>query len=192
MTTISAPGAPPPVQGEFRKLDKAVAGRRFLVALGISALALTALNLTAAVYLLRATSQLRAMDTRMQDLAGLEKRLKSSLEIVNTGIQSQVETLNRDVHDQITELEDGVGELQRQLDHARVATAALPEPEVTAPTTVSVADPMPDVAEEADVPVADIAPPKRRKRAEPPVSKVGSSYQRTESPDGKVYYRRVH
>jgi len=198
MTTIRDPSAAPPVEGEFRKLDKGVTRRRLVVLLGATALVLTAANLTAAVYLLRATSELRAIDTRLQDLAGLEKRLKGSLDVVNTGIQSQLGILDRDMHDKMTELEDAVGGLQRQLEGPPVAAAAqpepLPEPEITT-TSATPPEPADDaVAAEAadDVPVADIQPPKRRKPSPPPVSRVGSSYQRIESADGKVYYRRVH
>ena len=198
MTTIRDPSAPPPVEGEFRKLDKAVTRRRLVVLLGASALVLTAANLAASVYLFRATSELRAIDTRLRDLAGLEKRLKGSLDVVNIGIQSQLGALDRDMHDKITELEDAVGGLQRQLEGPPVAAAGqpepLPEPEV-ATTSATPPEPVDEaVAAEAapDVPVADIQPPKRRKPSSPPVSRVGSSYQRIESADGKVYYRRVH
>jgi hypothetical protein len=210
MTVIRDPGVPE-VKGEarkdeFRALDKAMTGRRLVVILGVSALALTGVNLAASVYLLGAIGELRAIDKRLEDLAGLEKRLKASLDLVNVGIQAQVERLDGDVHDRVTGLEDGLGQLMQRLDQP-VSAQAMPFPETATDMSDAASPPelLPDAAEPpapaeeaaaaeepaADLPVAAIEPPKPRKAAKPPASKVGSAYQRIETPDGKVYYRRV-
>ena len=73
-------------------------------------------NFVASSYLLRTVSDLRALDARLQDMAGMEKRIRGSLDVLNTGFQSKLDDLGREVHDQITELEDGVGQLHRRLD----------------------------------------------------------------------------
>ena len=205
MTTIRDPLIPK-VEGEvrrdeFRKLDRVMTGRRLVVLLGVSALVLTAVNLVASTYLLRTMSELRSLDAKLEDMAGLEKRFKASLDIVNTGFQSKLDDLDRGLHDQITELEDGVGEIHRRLDQSPLTAAASPEPSPAPEPTIVAApfsepsadevDPAGPVAN-ADLPVAAIEPPKPRKPARPPMSKVGSQYERIATPDGKVYYRRIH
>src|SRR5262245_16496623 len=100
MTTIRNPRIPMvevEARGqEPRKLDKATTGRRLLVALGISALVLTAANLVASAYLLKTVSDLNALDTRLQDMAGMEKRIRASLDVTNTGFQSKLDEVGRD------------------------------------------------------------------------------------------------
>lgn len=200
MTAIRDP-AVPTVQGETRdngaqKFDRVTSGRRLVVLLGFSALVLTIANLAASAYLLSAIGELRAVDARLQDLNGLEKRLKSSLDVVNTGIQTRLDTLDRTVHDRVAEVDDGIGQIQHRLDQPR-ADPALPELETTADAVQPAADvaaaeslpePAEDTAETADAAVSSIKP---RRTAKPPASKVGSAYQRTETADGKVYYRRL-
>jgi hypothetical protein len=215
MTTIRDPGVPA-VEGEargheLRKLDKATTGRRLVIVLGVSALVLTVANLVASGYLLQTVSNLRALDQRLQDMAGMEKRIKASLEVANTGFQSKLDELGVNLQDQITGLEDGVGQVQRRLDQQASTAAALPEPapqpttvhappseaaideaEASAAATQGSAAAVAEAPAPADEPVAAIDPPKPRKPSAPPVSKVQSAYQRIESPDGKVYYRRIH
>ncbi len=213
MTTIQNP-AVPLVKGEARasevrkddikRLDKAKTGRRLAVLLGASALVLTLVNLVAAVYLMNAIGELRSIDHRLEDLAGLEKRLKTSLDTVNTGIQAQVETLDFDMRSGIMELENEVGRLAARLDQVPSTAAidpplpdtadldptaaALPELSTDATEAPPLEEPQAEVAE-PETPVAAIKPKPRKSK--PPASKVGSSYQRIESADGKVYYRRV-
>ena len=130
MTTIRDPLVPK-VEGEvrkdeFRKLDKVMTGRRLVVLLGVSALVLTAANLVASTYLLGTVRELRALDAKLEDMAGLEKRIKASLDVVNTGFQAKLDDLDRSIYDQITVLEDGVGQIHRRLDQQAVGAAALP------------------------------------------------------------------
>lgn len=189
MTTIRDPELPI-VVGEFRKVDSATAGRRLVVLIAASALLLSAINLTASVYLWRSTNELRAIDGRLQDLAGLEKRLKGSLDTINSGIQSRLDNLNHDMHNKITSVENEIGKLQQDSIMTRDEVVGPAEP----PSLISEPwSPMPEnptLAEAASEPVPPAGEPVRRKST-PPVSKVGSAYQRTESADGKVYYRRV-
>jgi hypothetical protein len=210
MTTIRDIGVPR-VEGETRdsgqqKLDKARTGRRFVVALGISALVLTVGNFVASSYLLRTVKDLRALDARLQDMAGMEKRIRASLDVLNTGFQTKLDDLGREVHDQIIELEDGVGKLHQRLDQQTSTAAAFPEPAIepeASPATLPPAEPASDEAKASapagkddaaadDTPVAAVEAPKPRKPKPAPVSRVGSAYQRIETPDGKVYYRRIH
>ena len=210
MTTIRDPLVPK-VEGEvrkdeFRKLDKVMTGRRLVVLLGVSALVLTAANLVASTYLLGTVREFRALDAKLEDMAGLEKRIKASLDVVNTGFQAKLDDLDRSIYDQITVLEDGVGQIHRRLDQQAVGAAALPEPAQAPEPTIVAAPPSGPAAEESvpgeadaagpvadsDLPVASTERPKPRKPAPRPVSKVGSAYERIATPDGKVYYRRIH
>lgn len=199
MTTIRDAGVPN-VEGEasasdLPKPDKARTGRRLVVVLGVSALALTGVNFAASAYLLSIVGELRAAETRLQDLAGLEKRLKASLEVVNTGIQTRLETLDADFHNKITELENGVGAIQEDLKshpgETSLAQDRVLEPDIAAASDLIASELQPDSEPAAEIPVAAMDPPKSRKQTKPPKSKVGSAYQRIESADGKVYYRRV-
>lgn len=208
MTTIREIGVPR-VEGEVRgpehpKIDKLTTGRRLVAALGIAALALTIANFVASAYLLRTVKELKALDARLEDMAGMEKRIRASLDVLNTGFQSKLDDLGREVHDQITELEDGVGQLHQSLvSQPNTASALEPAIEPEIPSALPPAEPAveetqaaaPDGRQESaadDTPVAAVeAPPKPRKPKAPPASRVGSAYQRIETPDGKVYYRRV-
>ena len=189
MTTIRDPQAPT-VKGEFRKVDNATAGRRLSVLIAASAVVLSAINLTASAYLWRSTNELRAIDERLRDIAGLEKRLKGSLDVINSGIQARLDNLDREMHNKITSVEDEVGKLQQVLvvPHGKVVSQPERLPLISEPWSPELAEPT--IAEAANEPVLPASEPVRRKQT-PPVSKVESAYQRTESPDGKVYYRRV-
>lgn len=189
MTTIRDPQVPT-VKGEFRTVDNATAGRRLSVLIAASAVVLSAINLTASVYLWRSTNELRAIDERLRDIAGLEKRLKGSLDVINSGIQARLDNLDREMHNKITSVEDEVGKLQQVLVVPHSKVVSQPEPPSLISEPWSPVPEEPTIAEAANEPVLPAPEPARRK-ATPPVSKVESAYQRTESADGKVYYRRV-
>ena len=151
---------------------------------------LTFLNLAAAVYTYRSTGNLIAIEKRLGDLKAFEDRVAGQLDRMNVGIQGRLEMLQSDFRGEIGGLRDetsrltippsasGEVEADSQNDALQSAAPAV-EPEPLAEPVVT--DVQETVAEDAD------PPPKRTARAneKPP------AYERIQSQDGKVYYRKV-
>jgi hypothetical protein len=191
MTTISDYPAQPRPRNPATEPDRGTFRRRLETFFCVTAAGLTALNLMAAFYLLQAVGEARSLDARLADMAGLEKRLKANLDLVNQGLQTRLENLDRDMHYRVSELSEAVGNVQKlSMPREKEAVAfALAAPPLTTEAALAPAENAVDAGEEA-APVEPIQRPKKPKRAAP-VSTVATSYQRIESPDGKVTYRRV-
>jgi hypothetical protein len=185
MTTISN-GSPPRID-EPRIIKPKSTVFTPAVLLVIAAGVLTALNVLAAVYTYRSTSNLIAIEGRLGELKAFEERVAGQLDMMNNGIQSRLEALQSDFRGQIGGLHNEVTSLavpSSTNDDAAVAgEEVLP---VTPP------EPAPDLAAdvpqeiEVELPVAPV-----KKTASSSAPEKSSSYERIQSPNGKVYYRKV-
>jgi len=155
---------------------------------------LTFLNLAAAVYTFRATSNLSAIEDRLGELKAFEDRVAGQLDRMNSGIQARLEMLQSDFRGEIGGLRDQTNRLATtplisDQDTAAIETEA-PEAEVevmSEPVPVLEQDPVVEQQEAvADDPVT---PPKRPARVS--AAETPPAYQRIQSEDGKVYYRKV-
>ncbi|BCH33037.1 hypothetical protein MesoLjLc_49670 [Mesorhizobium sp. L-8-10] len=187
MTTIRDTTAPP-VEGEFRQQGNRSTGGKLLAILGVSALVLTAVNLTASISLYRAASEVRGVEKRLEELAAFEKRIIERLDLVNTGMQNRVHELNRDFDMRLGLVNEAMADFDRGLSRLRSEIglgAASLQSDLPVETIVPLSEP---AAEEEPSVIAADPPRPRRKSAPKPVS---PAYQRIELPDGKVTYRKV-
>jgi hypothetical protein len=150
------------------------------------------MNLTAAIYLYRASGQVRLVQKQLDELSAFEKRLIGRLDLVNTGIQGQFDRLNSDLPGRFSEIQDGVGRLTRRLEATeygateRVISLQDAGPAIDLPP----AEPETEIEAVAEPDIAATSPlPKRSKRKSAPT--VSPAYQRVETPDGKVLYRKI-
>lgn len=144
---------------------------------------LTFLNLAAAVYTFRSTSSLIDIEERLSDLKTFEDRVAGRLDMMNNGIQARLDMLQSDVRGQVAAASrnetvsslspPSVDELPDDLSTDGLDMAAEAAP------TMSI-----DVQEEIH---AEAPPPKRSSK---PMGKA-ATYERIQSPDGKVYYRKT-
>ena len=199
MTTISDIGAPA-IDGELRQPQTGAARNPkigVVVALLCgSAMLVTAMNLAAAAYLYRSSGEIRVIETRLDELAEFERRMKDRLDLVNTGIQSQFDHLNRGLEGRFGELNAGINRLAQDVDTIEIVAADQDPvgavaiglenaPSVSGPV---VAEIQPEIGPS---PVSDAPRSLSRKRPGKPTRAISPAYQRSETPDGKVYYRKV-
>lgn len=186
MTTIRDTSAPP-VEGEFRQRgNKGTAGKLPAI-LGVSALVLTAANLTASIYLYRATNDVRGVEKRLEVLAAFEKRIIERLDLVDTGMQNRVHELNSDIDMRLGLVNEAMADFDRGLSRLR-SEIGLGTVSLQSDLPVEAVVPLSEPAAEEEPSVIAADPPPRRKSAPKPVS---PAYQRIELPDGKVTYRKV-
>lgn len=154
----------------------------------IGAALVTAVNLTAAVYLYRGINDLRTVEARLEQLGQFEQRISARLDTVNNGFQSRFEKLDDQLQAKFNEVNGGFARLEHDLPAAadeRMSSA--PEPTVVPAGTE--AEPS-AVAENMSEPESVGMPQLPRKRAAPPAP--NPAYQRIQQADGKVYYRKVN
>ena len=191
MTTISDPDVPTIIaeQLEPQLLDRAKSRSRLAVVVGVGLTLFAVLNATAAVYLYRGINDLRTVEARLEELGAFEQRIGARLDTVNNGFQSRFEKLDSQLQGSFNEVNGNMARLEQNLPLAGDAgLSSAPEPVVT---TSTVAEASPDTEVAAEPAIADTPrPPKRRVAAAPPGP--NPSYQRTQTPDGKVYYRKIN
>ena len=191
MTTISDPDVPTIIaeQLEPQLLDRARSRSRLAVVVGVGLTLFAVLNATAAVYLYRGINDLRTVEARLEELGAFEQRIGARLDTVNNGFQSRFEKLDSQLQGSFNEVNGNIARLEQNLPLAGDAgLSSAPEPVVT---TSTVAEASPDTEVAAEPAIADTPrPPKRRVAAAPPAP--NPSYQRTQTPDGKVYYRKIN
>lgn len=188
-----------PVAGwpaEDRKaLPRRAGGIKPLLALlCISAVLVTVMNAVAAVYLFRASGEIKAVESRLQELAAVEGRLRAKIDLMNAGLQAQFDVQNSDLRGRFGEVYGRFERIEQVLSDMRTSFSQW-SPPTTGPGTIhplQEASILPPAIEdeEGDVPAAAAKPSAKRKRAEP-APEMSTAYQRHESPDGKVYYRRM-
>jgi hypothetical protein len=153
---------------------------------------LTFLNLAAAVYTFRSTRNLTAIENRLGELKAFEDRVAGQLDRMNTGIQARLEMLQSDFRGEIGGLRDETSRLtippsaSSEVEaNSRNDALQIEAPEIE---PEPLAEPVPTEVQES---VAEDAspPPKRTARAN--TTEKAPAYERIQSQDGKVYYRKV-
>lgn len=191
MTTISDPHVPTvsaePLEPQL--LDRDASRSRLAIVVGVGLTLFAVLNATAAIYLYRGINDLRTVEGRLEELGAFEQRIVARLDTVNNGFQSRFEKLDSQLQGSFNEINGNIARLEQNLPLASDAgVSGAPEPVVT---TSTVAEASPDTEVAAEPTIIDTPrPPKRRVAAAPPAPNPG--YQRTETPDGKVYYRKIN
>ena len=149
---------------------------------------LTALNVLAAVYTYRSTGNLIAIEGRLGELKTFEDRIASQLDMMNNGIQSRLEALQSDFRGRIGGLHDEVTSLAAPPSTTEDASVG-PEEVLPAPSPEPVSEIAADVYQEPEVEPPPVAPAKKAAKSGAP--EKSTAYERTQSRDGKVYYRKV-
>lgn len=191
MTTISDPHVPTvaaePVEPPL--LDRDASRSRLAVVVGVGLTLFAVLNATAAIYLYRGIADLRVVEGRLEELGAFEQRIVARLDTVNNGFQSRFERLDSQLQGSFNEINGSIARLEQNppsvRDDSGTGTA---EPAITTSTMADASSDNSDVAAE---PAAVETPrPLKRRSAAPPGP--NPAYQRTETPDGKVYYRKIN
>jgi len=191
MTTISDPHVPTvsaePIEPQL--LGKDASRSRLAVVVGVGLTLFAVLNATAAIYLYRGINDLRTVEGRLEELGAFEQRIVARLDTVNNGFQSRFERLDSQLQGNFNEINGSISRLEQNPPSARDdSSIGAAEPVVV---TSTVADASSDTSDVAAEPAAVETPrPIKRRSAAPPGP--NPAYQRTETPDGKVYYRKIN
>ncbi len=191
MTTISDPQMPTMAESlEAQLLDRDKTKSRLAVTVCIGLALFAVLNATAAVYLYRGINDLRNVEGRLEELGTFEQRIGARLDTVNNGFQSRFEKLDSQLQGSFNEINGTIGRLEQNPPLNRDAgIASAREPAITT-STVAEASPTSDA--EAEPTVVETPRPPRKKIAATAPPGPNPAYQRTETPDGKVYYRKIN
>ncbi|TIR21981.1 MAG: hypothetical protein E5X34_16025 [Mesorhizobium sp.] len=183
MTMISEPDVPAIELGHRETVPGKPSRARMIGVIAVGALLVTAVNVTAAVYLYRGVNDLKTIEARLGELGQFEQRIGARIDTVNNGFQSRFETLDRQLQANFGQINGNVARLEQgqPVGASEPATGA-PEPSMLGNTTV--AD-----ASAVDESSGDGLPSFKRKVAPPGPN---PSYQRIQQPDGKVYYKKIN
>lgn len=148
---------------------------------------LTILNLAAAVYTFRSTSDLMAIENRLDELKAFEDRIAGQLDRMNSGIQARLEMLQSDFRGELGGLRDETN---------RLATIPLVsgQTEEAIRNDVLETEPEPILEQAAGIeqePVAEASTPRPKRNVRTSAAEAPPAYERIQSQDGKVYYRKV-
>lgn len=191
MTTISDPHVPAvaaePIEPQL--LDRDASRSRLAVVVGVGLTLFAVLNATAAIYLYRGITDLRVVEGRLEELGAFEQRIVARLDTVNNGFQSRFERLDSQLQGSFNEINGSIARLEQNPPSVRDDSGTgTVEPAITTSTMADASSDNSDVAAE---PAAVETPrPLKRRSAAPPGP--NPAYQRTETPDGKVYYRKIN
>ncbi|TIO05759.1 hypothetical protein [Mesorhizobium sp.] len=195
MTMISDPDMPAIDVGPATHTgEQAVAGKpsnaRLIGVITAGALLITAVNITAAVYLYRGISDLRFVEGRLERLGSFEQRIAARLDTVNNGFQSRFEKLDSQLQGSFNEVKGSIARLEQNLPlDSDDDMANVMEPSVV---TTTMAEASTDLEAATEPGVVDVPrQPKRRVAAALPPA-PNSSYQRIVQPDGKVHYKKIN
>ncbi|TIP08274.1 hypothetical protein [Mesorhizobium sp.] len=174
--------------------EQAVVGKpgnaRMIGVVAAGALLITAVNMTAAVYLYRGISDLRFVEGRLERLGSFEQRIAARLDTVNNGFQSRFEKLDSQLQGSFNEVKGSIARLEQNLPlDSDDDMANVMEPSVV---TTTMAEASTDLEAATEPGVVDVPrQPKRRVAAALPPA-PNSSYQRIVQPDGKVHYKKIN
>jgi len=186
MTMISEPEIPAIELGQQEVAPGRPSRARTIGAVAVGAALVTAVNVTAAVYLYRGVNELRTMEARLEQLGQFEQRIGTRIDTVNNGFQSRFETLDRQLQASFGQINGNIARLEQGTPAAANAEMpAAPEPPTYGGTTVAEAAAVenPGEPESADTRLF-------KRKAAPPGP--NPSYQRIEQADGKVYYKKIN
>ena len=180
----------PAIGHEQRRLAFARAQFLLLPIVVLSATALTVVNLGATVYLYLAIKELRAVDQSLAQLETFEQRMVSRMDAMNTGVQGRLEGMSGDLQGQFHRINEGIAGMKSVPGPGDAHEDFPVELETEAPAEDPVLLDAPAVAlKDIEQAVAAGPPATKEPAGLPP--KVNPAYQRTQSADGKVYYRKV-
>jgi hypothetical protein len=162
----------PKIAVEPRRPDEVTVRNRLVIMLCISAATLTVVNLVAAVKLYTSAERMSELGARLDQLAAFEKRITDKIDLVNVGLQNQFDNLDASVASRFSETSSGIGALERQLVRSSNGYA---------PGTG-------DVTEQES---PRIATEMEHLPADGTVTGLSPAYQRIETPEGKVTYRKI-
>lgn len=186
MTMISEPDVPAIELGQREAAPGKPSRARLIGVITVGALLVTAVNVTAAVYLYRGVNDLKTIEARLDQLGQFEQRIGARIDTVNNGFQSRFETLDRQLQANFGQINGNIARLEQGQPVAASGPApAAPEPTMLDNTTVADAS----AADEGGAAPADAQPSFKRKVAPPGPN---PSYQRIQQPDGKVYYKKIN
>ena len=186
MTMISEPDVPAIELGQREAAPGKPSRARLIGVITVGALLVTAVNVTAAVYLYRGVNDLKTIEARLDQLGQFEQRIGARIDTVNNGFQSRFETLDRQLQANFGQINGNIARLEQGQPVAASGPApAAPEPTMLGNTTVADAS----AADEGGAAPADAQPSFKRKVAPPGPN---PSYQRIQQPDGKVYYKKIN
>ncbi|TIT07889.1 MAG: hypothetical protein E5W74_25050 [Mesorhizobium sp.] len=186
MTMISEPDVPAIELGHRETVPGKPSRARMIGVIAVGALLVTAINVTAAVYLYRGVNDLKTIEARLDQLGQFEQRIGARIDTVNNGFQSRFETLDRQLQANFGRIDGNVARLEQGQPVAASAPApGAPEPAMLDNTMVADAS----AADEGGAAPADTQPSFKRKVAPPGPN---PSYQRIQQPDGKVYYKKIN
>jgi hypothetical protein len=186
MTMISEPDVPAIELGHRETVPGKPSRARMIGVIAVGALLVTAVNVTAAVYLYRGVNDLKTIEARLDQLGQFEQRIGARIDTVNNGFQSRFETLDRQLQANFGQINGNIARLEQGQPVATSGPApAAPEPTMLDNTTVADAS----AADEGGAAPADAQPSFKRKVAPPGPN---PSYQRIQQPDGKVYYKKIN
>ncbi|CDX43005.1 conserved hypothetical protein [Mesorhizobium sp. SOD10] len=185
MTMISEPDIPA-IELVHREAAPGKPSRAKMIGvIAVGALLVTAVNVTAAVYLYRGVNDLKTMEARLDQLGQFEQRIGARIDTVNNGFQSRFETLDRQLQANFGQINGNIAKLEQGQPVAASEPAPGPtEPSMAGNTTVADAS-----AVDGSVGVGNGEPSFKRKVAPPGPN---PSYQRIQQPDGKVYYKKIN
>lgn len=175
--------------------EQAVIGKasnaRTMGVVAAAVLLITAVNITAAIYLYRGINDLRFVEGRLEQLGTFEQRIAGRLDTVNNGFQSRFERLDSQLQSSFRQINGSIARLEQSLPLANDDVSSVAEPSVIATNTMAEAPSDVDGEEATEPRIVEVPrlPQKRIGAALPPAP--SSSYQRIEQPDGKVYYRKI-
>lgn len=186
MTTIIDPSVPCIDAGDAI-LDREASRSRWIVFAGAAAVTMTALNLAVAFYFYRGIDELRSIEQRLGQLSEFEGRIDAKIDSVNNGMQTRIEMLDRNLQGRIAEIRDRLEQIKQQPAPSQVETSMLPalEPQLEADNQ----DVSSDIAPAIEAAAEPVASPRPLRRASMP--SPSTAYQRLETAEGKVYYRKV-
>jgi hypothetical protein len=188
----------PSVEGERRLPPVSSRASAVLATICISAALLTVLNLAAAMYLFRTAADLAAIEGKLETLSAFEERVKGKIDLMNNGVQARFDQLAGDLQRRIDAIDQNTRGLKAGLPGSRTDPddwddpVDSEDPPVDSLVSAAPVEPSPEETSEiGDEPQAVTPKPSGRKvaQAEPQPS---AAYQRHETADGKVYYRKVH
>src|SRR5262245_35365743 len=138
MTMISDPDVPAIELSQRETAPGKPSRAKLIGVVAVSALLVTVVNVTAAVYLYRGVNDLRAIEARLDDLGQFEQRIGARIDTVNNGFQSRFETLDRQLQASFGQINGNIAKLEQgQPVAASEPTPGAAEPSMLGNTTVA-------------------------------------------------------
>ena len=138
MTMISEPDVPAIELGQREAAPGKPSRARLIGVITVGALLVTAVNVTAAVYLYRGVNDLKTIEARLEELGQFEQRIGARIDTVNNGFQSRFETLDRQLQANFGQINGNIAKLEQgQPVEASEPAPSAPEPSMLGNTTVA-------------------------------------------------------